>query len=63
MAQRKVSRVFNKGELTLDKVVGVRPDNTNQFIKASLRKDTTFRRGIPSMKTVANETADGFKKN
>ena len=36
MAQRKVSRVFNKGELTLDKVVGVRPDNTNQFIKAPL---------------------------
>jgi hypothetical protein len=62
MAQRKVSPVFNKGSLALNKVVGVRPDNTNEFIKAPLKKDTTFRLAQPSMKSVANTTTDGFKK-
>lgn len=62
MAQRKVSPVFNKGSLTLDKVVGVRIDNGKRFINAPVKKPIVLPDSEKSMKTVANLTSDGYKK-
>jgi len=63
MAQRKVSPVFNKGSLTLDRVVGVRVDNGNKFIDAPVKKPVRFEAlSLKSMKAQANITADGYKK-
>ena len=62
MAQRKTSPVFNKGSLSLNKVVGVRIDNGNKFIDAPVKKPIVLPETSKSMKDVANTTSDGYKK-
>ena len=49
-------------DLNLDRIVAPRPDNSHEFITAPVKKSNK----LPitrSMKTVANVTSDGKKKN
>jgi hypothetical protein len=64
MARNFTTPVY-KGSLKLDKIVGIRHDKGQRAtpIQSLIRKNETLQELPKSMKTVANVTSDGLKKN